>query len=208
MSAILAVILLLLSGYFIGSFPTSYIITRMTRGIDIRDVGSGNAGATNVLRAAGSLPAVITLAVDILKGVLVATMITDFFYFLARGVDFDLFRSLGGLSVVCGHIWPVFLKFRGGKGVATTLGVAAVIAPMILIPSLLVWLLVFFLTSYVSLASILALMAFPVIAVIVGTPFSVTAVSILICFIVIYKHKSNIYRLLKGEENRTRIFKN
>jgi len=192
--------------YLIGSFPTSFILARMLKGIDIRDVGSGNAGATNVLRSVGKLPALITLVVDTLKGVLVVTFVAGFFYSFDIDLDYDFYRSFLGLVVVCGHIWSVFLKFKGGKGIATTLGVAIGIAPKILVPSAIMWLVVFATTSYVSLASIIALITFPIVASISGVSIYIILLSVILCAISIYKHKSNIGRLIKGEENKTRIF--
>ena len=112
-----------LLAYLIGSFPTSFIMAKTMKGIDIRQVGSGNAGATNVLRSVGKMPALVTLIVDIAKGIFVVTIAANFFYAFIDNIDYDFYRSFLGLAAICGHIWPVWLKFRGGKGVATTLGV-------------------------------------------------------------------------------------
>ncbi|MFA6320900.1 MAG: glycerol-3-phosphate 1-O-acyltransferase PlsY [Candidatus Omnitrophota bacterium] len=207
MTAVLMFIASTILGYLIGSFPTSFILARMTKGIDIRQVGSGNAGATNVLRSVGKLPALVTLIVDVAKGVFVVTFIANFFYKYLPEVDYDFYRSFLGLVAVCGHIWPVWLKFKGGKGVATTLGVAIGLAPIVLLPSALIWLVIFFTTNYVSLASILALMAFPVIAIAFGQPLYLILISAVICSISIFKHRENITRLLKGQENKTILFK-
>jgi acyl phosphate:glycerol-3-phosphate acyltransferase len=193
--------------YIIGSFPTSFLMARLLKGVDIREVGSGNAGATNVLRSVGKLPALVTLIVDVLKGVFVVTIIANYFYTYIDNLDYDFYRSFLGLAAVCGHIWPVWLKFRGGKGVATTLGVAIGLAPLVLLPSLVIWLVIFFTTNYVSLVSILALLAFPVIAIAFSQPFYLILVSAVICSISIFKHRENITRLLKGQENKTILFK-
>ena len=198
-------ILSVLSAYIIGSLPTSFILTKSLKGIDIRQVGSKNAGATNVLRAAGKIPALATLIVDVLKGFLVVTVIANFFYSFEPDLDYDFYRVFLGFAAVCGHIWPVFLKFRGGKGVATTLGVALGIAPIVLLPTLVIWLAIFFISHYVSLASIISLMAFPIIAEVFSYPFYTILFSVVICGVVIYKHKENIHRLLKGEENKVKI---
>lgn len=194
-------------GYLAGSFPTSFLMARALKGIDIRKVGSGNAGATNVLRSVGKLPALVTLIVDILKGVFVVTIMANLFYPYIEDLDYDFYRSFLGLTAVCGHIWPIWLKFKGGKGVATTLGVALGLAPLVLLPSLAIWLAVFFLTNYVSLASICALIAFPPIAIAFCQPFYLILISAVICFISIFKHRENIRRLLKGQENKTVLFK-
>ncbi len=193
--------------YLIGSFPTSFLMARALKGIDIRQVGSGNAGATNVLRSVGKLPALITLIVDVLKGILVVTVVANFFYFQIENLDYDFYRSFLGLAAVCGHIWPVWLKFKGGKGVATTLGVAIGLAPVVLLPSFVIWLIIFFTTNYVSLASILALIAFPIIAIAFSQPIYLIFISCAICSISIFKHRENITRLLKGKENKTILFK-
>lgn len=193
--------------YLVGSFPTSYIMARLVKGIDIRQSGSGNAGATNVLRVVGKVPALITLIVDICKGLLVVTAVTNYFYSFDLPFIYDFYKPFMGFCAICGHIWPVFLKFRGGKGVATTLGVALGIAPFVLLPTLVVWVIVFVLKKYVSLASILALISFPVFACIFGCQIYTTVFSVAICAIVIYKHKDNIRRLMKGEESKTLLFK-
>lgn len=207
MGAAFAFILSVITAYLVGSFPTSFILAKTLKGIDIREVGSKNAGATNVLRTTGKIPALVTLIVDLVKGVLVVTAVAGFFYRFLPEIDFDFYRPFMGLVAVCGHIWSVFLRFKGGKGVATTLGVAVIIAPIMLLPSLGIWLTIFFITNYVSLASILALIAFPILAAIFNYPFYTVASSVIICGIVIYKHKENIKRLLKGEENKTVLFK-
>ena len=194
-------------GYLIGSFPTSFLMARALKGIDIREVGSGNAGATNVMRSVGKLPALITLIVDIAKGAFVVTFVANFFYQYTETIDYDFYRSFLGLAAICGHIWPVWLKFRGGKGVATTLGVAIGLAPVVLLPSVFIWLVIFFTTNYVSLASILALIAFPIIAIAFSQPLYLVLVSAVICSISIFKHRENIKRLLKGQENKTDLFK-
>lgn len=197
-----------LISYLVGSFPTSYIMAKYIKGIDIRTAGSGNAGATNVLRVVGKIPALITLIVDILKGVLVVAVIAPITY---PGLE-DLFQrdfyfGFMAFMVIAGHIWPVFLRFKGGKGVATTLGVGIGILPIALIPSLIIWVVVFFATSYVSLASIISLLSFPIAVIFTDYSFYTVLFSVIICGISIYKHKENIKRLLKGDENKTIIFK-
>lgn len=204
-SSVIAFILSAISAYLVGSFPTSYLVTRMVKGIDIRQEGSKNAGATNVFRVVGKLPALATLIVDIVKGAIAVTVLAGFFYSFLPDMDYNFYQPFMGLMAICGHIWPVFLKFRGGKGVATTLGVAMVLAPMVLLPSFIIWLIIFFLTNYVSLASILSLLSFPITASIFRCNFYTILVSSIICAIVIYKHKENIKRLLKGEEHKVKL---
>lgn len=207
MGSYIALILSVVTAYLVGSFPTSYIMGRFVKGIDIRDAGSKNAGATNVLRVVGKVPALVTLIVDIAKGFLVVTVIADYFYSFDSPFVYDFYKPLMGFVAIVGHIWPVFLKFRGGKGVATTLGVALGLAPSVLLPTLVIWVIVFGLKSYVSLASILSLISFPIFACVSNCSIYTTLFSVAICAIVIYKHKENIRRLMKGEENKTVLFK-
>jgi glycerol-3-phosphate acyltransferase PlsY len=205
--SILSFLVSVVLAYLIGSFPTSFLLARAMKGVDIRQVGSKNAGATNVLRTAGKLPALITLLVDILKGVLAVTLVAKFFYSLGIDIVFEFYQGLIGLTVVCGHIWSVFLRFKGGKGVATTLGVALGVTPWALVPTIAIWIIVFWLSSYVSLASIIALMLFPLIVCLRDYNFYTVLFSVAICSLSIYKHRDNMKRLLKGEENKTVIFK-
>ncbi len=193
------------AAYLLGAFPTSYIMARAMKGIDIRSVGSGNAGATNVLRSIGRLPAIITLVVDILKGVLVVTILAEWSYPRIDYLDYDFYRGLLGITVISGHIWSVFLKFKGGKGVATTLGVSAILAPIALGSSLLVWAAAFYLTKYVSVASIGLLVAFPILAIVFGYPFYTVLFSVAVCGIGVYKHRENIRRLINRTESHIRL---
>ena len=196
-----------ISAYLIGSFPTSFLMAKAFRGIDIRDVGSKNAGATNVFRAMGKIPALITLIVDILKGAFVAAVVADFFYPLQDSFNYEFYCPFLGFIAICGHIWPVFLRFRGGKGVATTLGVAAVIAPKAILASIAIFVAVFSLAGYISLASLMSILSFPFIAAMFNYSIYLVLFSVTISLIITYKHKENIKRLLKGVENKTVIFK-
>lgn len=206
--SILALIAAVLLSYLIGSIPTSFILARILKGIDIRQVGSGNVGATNVFRTIGKLPGLIALIIDILKGVLVVTFIANFFYNLClTNLDYEPYRILLGFAVICGHIWSAFLKFRGGKGIATTIGVIFVVAPAISLPSLIIWLIVFLFTNYVSLASIALGLSFPIFASLLNQSFYMVIFTVIICILNIYKHKENIRRFLKGTENKIIIFK-
>lgn len=207
MGGYIAFIISFISAYFIGSFPTSYLMAKWTSGLDIRQVGSKNAGATNVFRTVGKAAGAATLVIDILKGFLTVTLVTNFFYNFEINLDYDFYRMFMGSIAVAGHIWPVFLKFRGGKGVATTIGVALGVAPAIFLPSLIIWIIVFFLTNYVSLASIIALISFPIIAAALRQSIYLVLFSVIICSISVFKHRTNISRLLKGEENKTLLFK-
>lgn len=196
-----------ISAYLVGSIPTGFLMTRIFKGVDIRSVGSKNVGATNVYRVAGKLPGLLTLIIDMGKGILVVTIMTRIYYVFLQEVDYVFFRALLGLIAICGHIWSVFLKFKGGKGVATTIGVTGVLAPIPLALSLLVWLGIFIPTNYVSLGSLFFAFALPIFSVVLNEPLYVVIFCIIICLLNTYKHKDNIARLLKGQENKTILFK-
>ncbi len=196
-----------LMAYLIGSIPTGFLITKIFVGADIKSAGSKNVGATNVFRVAGKLPGLLTLIIDIVKGIIVVTLAADFFYTYLPDVDYIFFKTLLGLIAILEHIYSVFLKFKGGKGVATTIGVTAAIAPLVLLVSLAVWLIVFIPTNYVSLGSLAFGMALPISALVFDQPFYVVIFCVILCIINTYKHKDNIKRLLKREENKTIIFK-
>ena len=207
MVAALIFIAAIITAYLVGSIPTGFLMTKIFKGVDIRGAGSRNVGATNVYRVAGKLPGFLTLLIDIGKGVLVVTVISGIYYTFLGEIDYVFFRCLLGLIAICGHIWSVFLKFKGGKGVATTIGVAGILAPVPLALSLVVWVIVFIPTSYVSLGSLLFGMSLPVFALIFNEPFYVVIFCVIICMLNSYKHKDNIGRLLKGAENKTVLFK-
>jgi len=195
-----------LIAYFIGAIPTGFLMTKIFAGADIRGAGSGNVGATNVYRVAGKVPGLLTLIIDIAKGVIVVTVVVNFFYKYLPDVDYIFYKTLMGLIVILGHIYSVFLKFKGGKGVATTIGVTAAIAPLALLVSLTVWLIVFIPTNYVSLGSLAFGVTLPIAALLFDKPFYVVIFCVILCMINTYKHKDNIKRLLKREENKTIIF--
>jgi len=205
--SVLIFIAAVISAYLIGSIPTGFLMTRMIKGVDIRGVGSKNVGATNVYRVAGKLPGLLTLIIDIVKGVLVVTVIAGGFYAFLQDMDYVFFRAFLGLIAIGGHIWSVFLKFKGGKGVATTIGVTAILAPIPLALSLLAWLGIFIPTNYVSLGSLFFGLSLPIFSVIFNEPFYVVIFCVTICLLNTYKHKDNIARLLKGMENKTILFK-
>ncbi|MCX5665995.1 MAG: glycerol-3-phosphate 1-O-acyltransferase PlsY [Candidatus Omnitrophica bacterium] len=207
MVPIIVFILSCLTAYLIGSIPTGFLMTKIFMGSDIRNAGSRNVGATNVYRVAGKVPGLLTLIIDIAKGVIVVTLVAGFFYRYLPDVDNVFFITLLGLIVILGHIYSVFLKFKGGKGVATTIGVTAAIAPLVLLVSLAVWLIVFIPTNYVSLGSLAFGMALPISALVLDQPFYVVIFCVILCIINTYKHKDNIKRLMKREENKTIIFK-
>lgn len=189
---ILRVILIIVS-YLIGSLSTSIILCRLKYGVDIRTLGSGNAGTTNVLRNFGKKAAGITLLMDALKGVPC--------YFLGLYLCHSYGVGLAcGLAAILGHIYPVYYQFRGGKGVATTLGVALAAAPKITLLALLFALIVMAVSRRVSLGSILGVIAFEVIALLMHADRVLLLWGLCAILIILVKHKDNIRRLLSGTE--------
>lgn len=188
-------------GYLLGSISTSYIVGKITRGVDVRNYGSGNAGATNTLRVLGWKMALVVLVGDILKGVLAiafASLVTGGEAHAASRV----YMALAGLFAIVGHNWPVFLQFRGGKGVATTIGVLAVLSFFPTLYAGLLAVVIILLTRYVSLGS-LVLIAFTFIfQFFLHTPSVYIGITFIIGVLVFWRHRENIVRLLHGKENR------
>jgi glycerol-3-phosphate acyltransferase PlsY len=183
--------------YLLGSVPVGYIICRLLKGIDIRSVGSGNIGATNVGRVVGKRAGITTLFLDILKG-----FIAVFFIPRIIGDQSELLGIICALGVVAGHNWTIFLKFKGGKGVAATSGALIGLMPVVFFSSFCVWSIVFVLWRYVSLASIISAIFLPVFLFLYGEPLVFKILGFIIAIIGIYRHKENINRLLKREENK------
>ncbi len=198
----LSLIAALILTYLIGSIPTAYIFGRIIKGIDIRNFGSGTVGATNVYRLIGKVPAFIVLFIDALKGFAPVLLFPAIFNIDKNLLNPELTSILIGVACISGHVWMVFLKFKGGKGVATTSGVMLAIAPKVFLIALIVWVIIFLLFRYVSLASITAAISLPIASLVMNKAFPLVLFSITICFIGTYKHKSNISRLLKGEEKK------
>ena len=188
--------------YLLGSIPFGYILVRIFRKEDIRSTGSGNIGATNVVRSGAKGLGILTLVLDLLKGV-AAVMIAEHFAPGAPGFPSDL-AVAAGIAAVLGHIFPIWLGFKGGKGVATALGVFLALAPMAALSSLVVFIAVFAITRYVSLASILAAVMLPVFCLLWmpdRSPVFVGGV-IFLALLVVAKHHANIARLMQGKESR------
>ena len=190
-------ILILLGSYLIGSIVTSDIVTYFKKA-DLRSQGSGNVGATNAFRVMGSFYGAIVLIGDALKGVLAVLLGRCFQPF----PHFDIAIAAAILAIV-GHNWPVFAKFKGGKGIATSLGVIIALTPYSLLIILPVWLAVLFISGYVSLASIVVAIAYP-IAVFLFYPQDVYKLlfAIILAILALYRHKSNFGRLIHGQEHR------
>lgn len=189
-----------LISYLIGSIPTSYIIAKLLRGIDIRDYGSGNIGATNLIRVVGKTPGIIALLLDVFKGVLPLVLLAQIFYRPQMAISKPLFSVVLGLCVVFGHIWTIFLRFKGGKGVATTIGVFIGLMPLVTTLALVIWLIVVLLTKYVSLGSLVMAVSLPLLMIIFSQPTEYILFSVILCIFICYKHKDNIKRLIEGRE--------
>ena len=197
----------ILIAYLIGGILGSLVLGRL-RGVDIRSMGSGNAGATNALRTQGKLFGLLVLVIDVLKGVLVVRWLPAAALPLvpaSTGVSVATLQLTCGLAVVVGHVWPVWFGFRGGKGAATVVGVVGGIEPRLLVPLLVTWFAVLLLTGYVSLATMLAGVAL-VAAVAWLEPANIPLIGCcaLLAAFIIYTHRSNITRLRAGTENRAR----
>ena len=195
-------LLTLAIAYLLGSIPFGYLLVRIFRKEDIRATGSGNIGATNVARSGAKGLGILTLVLDLLKG-LAAVMIAKYFAPGTPGFPSDL-AVAAGIAAILGHIFPIWLRFKGGKGVATALGVFIALVPMAALCAVGVFIVVFAITRYVSLASILAAVVLPVFCMLWipdRSPIFIGGI-IFIALLVIAKHHANIARLKQGKENR------
>lgn len=201
--------LLIITAYFIGSIPTALIISRQYFGIDIREYGSGNMGATNAFRILGAKYGTIIMVLDILKGMLAVGLFYLLPFYITNEFERTNFMIALGLSAVIGHIFPVFADFKGGKGVATLLGMILAIQPVIALTCIGVFLIVLFLTRYVSLSSILGAIMLPICVLWIWNEDELTyrIFALLVAAMVIITHQKNISRIIKGAENRVPILK-
>lgn len=197
--------------YLIGSVNFSVLISKKMAGFDVREKGSGNAGTTNMLRSVGKKAAVITLICDILKGV-ISIAIAIIVGSIVKNLDKELLLQIAGIAVVLGHTFPIFFGFKGGKGVATSLGVILMSNWQIGLICLVFALVLMVLTKMVSLGSCAAAVLFPVLTLFINTNYTVLSedksgkvyliYSILLAVIVLFNHRSNIKRILNGTENK------
>ena len=202
-------VLLIFSAYLIGSIPTAVWISKYFFNIDIRDYGSGNAGATNTFRVLGSKWGTLVMAVDVLKGIIATSLYILLPFYLTDEWDRTNFMIGLGMAAVLGHIFPIWANFRGGKGVATLLGMAVAIQPLVAVCCIGVFLIVLYLTRFVSLSSILAGISFMVFILFIfnekETLYRIFAV--MVALMVILTHQKNITRILKGTESKIPLFK-
>lgn len=203
-------IIIAVIAYLIGSINFSIILSKRMAGFDIREKGSGNAGTTNMLRAVGKKAAVITLICDILKGV-VSILIAVLVGKIIKNLDNALLVQLAGIFVIIGHTFPVFFKFKGGKGIATALGVLLMINWQIGLICLIFALVLMALTKMVSVGSIAAAILFPILVAFIdqnyivqtsNSNWSYLVFSIIVALLVIFNHRANVQRILNGTENR------
>jgi acyl phosphate:glycerol-3-phosphate acyltransferase len=191
--------LLLIVAYLIGAIPTGVILTRLVGGDDIRSAGSGNIGATNVYRVAGRKLGIITLAGDCLKGVIPLLIAQQGFNLSVSGI------ALVALAAFIGHCYPVYLGFKGGKGVATALGIFLVLSPLSVLCVLIVFALVLWRWRFISLASISAAATIPLLVLFFEGSLSLFAATLVIAAIVIWRHRANIERLRNGTESKFKV---
>jgi len=198
-------ILTVLIAYLLGSIPTGFLVAK-ARGVDIRRLGSGNIGATNVFRILGKPAGIFVLLADAAKGWLavfvVAELVAGWFYPAAGPLAREWFAIGAGVAAILGHNYTCWLYFKGGKGIATSAGVLLALVPWPLLIILGIWIVVFALSRYVSLASISAAFALPFAAWSVEESTTITLVTAALAALAIYKHRANIQRLVKGTENR------
>jgi acyl phosphate:glycerol-3-phosphate acyltransferase len=211
---LLAIIVIL--SYLIGSIPNSIIISKMVRGIDIREHGSGNAGGTNVMRVLGWKYGVLVIFLDALKGAIAVVLIARLFYGplpfenVSPFDDFTLVQIIAGIAAVIGHVWTVFAGFKGGKGIATALGMLLMLITIDMLIAVGIFTLVVLISRYVSLGSIIAAISVPSTLFIRENLFHVDipGYSTLLPFVigvtllVIYTHRKNLVRILNGNENK------
>lgn len=207
--SVIEIIAVCLTAYGLGSVSTAVWAGKLFHGIDVREYGSGNAGATNTIRVLGWYTGIPVLIIDIAKGAIAANMPLILNVGGPGSAEQINLQIVAGLIAITGHVFPLFSDFKGGKGVATTFGVLLALAPLVTLASLGAFMGVLIITGYVSASSVIAGLLFPVILhVFFHSPSSVfTAFSILIAFAIVITHKNNIRRLLRGEENRF-IWKN
>ncbi|QIB26674.1 glycerol-3-phosphate 1-O-acyltransferase PlsY [Caloranaerobacter azorensis] len=190
------ILLVLLLSYLIGNINAAYLIGKILKNKDIRNYGSGNAGATNALRVFGAKIAAVTFLFDLLKAVIAVI--------LGKMILGETGMFLAGISVIVGHNWPALLNFRGGKGIASTIGVMLIINYKITLICLAIGLIIVIKSRYVSLGSVITMALLPIIGLFFNRPFNLDFLifTLILSAMAIYRHKGNISRLLKGQERK------
>ena len=202
-------IMLVVLAYLLGSIPTSIWVSKSVFGFDIREYGSGNPGATNTFRVLGSKWGSFVMTVDVTKGVIATSLYVLIPFYLQNELARTNFMIVLGLAAVLGHIFPIWADFKGGKGVATILGMALAIQPIVALICIIVFLITLFTTRFVSLSSMLASLVFMVLILFIfnekETSYRIFA--IIVALMVVVTHQKNIGRLLSGKENKAPLFK-
>ncbi|HEY5297111.1 MAG TPA: glycerol-3-phosphate 1-O-acyltransferase PlsY [Verrucomicrobiae bacterium] len=200
---VLAYIVVALAAYLLGSIPAGFLVAR-AKGIDIRKVGSGNIGATNAMRVLGKPAGIFVLVMDLLKGFAAIAWLTVLVLKIFNGTTTDLetLKIVAGIFVVLGHNYTCWLKFKGGKGIATTAGVYLALAPLALGIALVVFILTVLLTRFVSLGSIVAAVALPIAVWFTRDNLTLRIMTIALGALAIFKHRKNMRRIMAGTENR------
>ena len=186
--------------YLAGSLPTAYLIVKWLKRIDVRTIGSGNVGATNATRAAGWRAGAGVFTIDLAKGWVAVSVIAPWLLHHPTPAA----RLACGLLAVVGHSFPVFLKFKGGKGVATTVGVLAGGVPLVFWACLAAWVIAFALSRYVSVGSLAVAATLPIMQLLLGRPLTEVLLGMVLAALIIVRHRANIERLLQGTEPRVR----
>jgi glycerol-3-phosphate acyltransferase PlsY len=204
----LEILIVLILSYFIGSIPTAIITGKLLRKIDIREHGSGNAGATNVLRVLGWKAGIFVLAIDMLKGYIAVVWIVDIIPDLHDIDTKAIYQIMAGAAAICGHIWTIFAGFKGGKGVGTAAGVFLGLQPIPVFICLLVFIGIVSRTKYVSLGSMIGAILLPTILLVeyffLGKPVPIAhmVIAVLLAILIVVMHRENIHRLVEGTENK------
>jgi len=185
---------LLAAAYLVGAIPFGYLAGKLA-GVDVRKVGSGNIGSTNVHRSVGPAAAWTVFLLDSAKGALPVVAVR----LLGFGIDWQM---AAGLASIAGHNWPVFLKFRGGRGIATSFGVLAAITPEVAGMLIAIFIVVLSISRYISLASLCSAAALPILLIVTKEPASIIAAGLFMAIVAIVRHRANIKRLLNGTEHR------
>ena len=195
---------IIIISYFLGSLPTGFLIGKYLKNIDLRTIGSGSTGATNVLRNVGKWPALFVFIIDVGKGLIAVTIAKELANQGLIDSNQGLIEVLAGISAISGHIWPIWLKGKGGKAVATGLGMFLALSWKVGLASLGIFLIVLAKSKFVSLSSITAAILLPIFMFFnlgnASHPYFV--ISLIVSLLVIWKHRTNINRLLKGEESK------
>ena len=196
MSTFVATLIALIPFYLIGTFPSGYLLAKL-RGVDITKQGSGNVGATNVARSLGKKAGILTLVLDLTKGLLAI-------YLASLLADQGWFVAAAAVAVVCGHCFSIPPLLKGGKGVATGLGVLIALAPGAGVTSVVIFVLLFSATRFVSLSSIVATLSAPIYSLVTNQPEAKSLALMAIALVIVYRHRENIQRLIEGRETKFR----